>query len=295
MWCPRLIHAWQWGNTRVVVGEGKNKKILAGDDDHFDDSMIPMRKFEQYQQQAWDTQTRVAAHSPQPSEGGFSYAAQQRQAHQSYATPAQYAAYSQAGSRPGSVANFPTGPQPAFSPFNQPMGGRHSPADSAAGSEFGVGRRSVNPFAGSRHHSSTSLGASAYGPMSTLGMPSMPFVQPGTMPARNSGYSLARWAGPSHQSSFSVASMNPFTDQNQARPQLGLAADPINPTDDELVASLRTYLRTQDLLQVTKVSWSNLLRSSPANAATAINKRGDGTSLPSCRPVQPKKFLEQLY
>ena len=237
-----------------MVGEGKNKKILAGDDDHFDDSMIPMRKFEAYQQQAWDTQTKIGAHSPQPSEGGFSYAPQ-RMGHsprgQSFATPAQYAAYSQAGSRPGSVANFPTGPQPAFSPFNQPLPGRHSPAGSAAGSEFGAQRQSFNPFAASRHQSTMSFG---YGQMSNLGMPQMPYAQPGTMSARQSGYSLAQWAGPGHQSSYSIASMNPFTDQNQVRPPMGIAADPANPTDDELVASLRTYLRTQDLLQVTKVS-----------------------------------------
>lgn len=236
-----------------MVGEGKNKKVLAGDDDHFDDSMIPMRKFEQYQQQAWDTQTKVAGHSPQPSEGGFSYAPQ-RTAHQSYATPAQYAAYSQAGSRPGSVANFPTGPQPAFSPFNQPFPGRHSPAGSVAGSEFGVARQSINPLAASRHQSTMSFGAGGFGAMSNLGMPNLNYAQPGSMTARNSSYSLAQWAGPGHQSSFSIASMNPFTDAHQARPQLGVAVDPANPTDDELVASLRTYLRTQDLLQVTKVS-----------------------------------------
>jgi chitin synthase len=34
-----------WGSTRIVVGEGKSKKVLAPEDDHFDDSMIPMRKF----------------------------------------------------------------------------------------------------------------------------------------------------------------------------------------------------------------------------------------------------------
>jgi chitin synthase len=218
--------------------------------------MIPLRKFEAYEQQAWDTQTKIAGHSPQPSEGGFSYAPQ-RMGHsprgQSFATPAQYAAYSQGGSRPGSVANFPSGPQPAFSPFNQPFQGRHSPAGSVAGSEYGAPRHSHNPFPAPRHQSQMSLGPSAYGAMSNLGMPPMPYAQPGTMTARNSGYSLAQWAGPGHQSSYSIASMNPFTDQNQARPPMGVAVDPANPTDDELVASLRIYLRTQDLLQVTKV------------------------------------------
>lgn len=34
-----------WGNTRVVVGEGKSKKVLQADDEVFEESMIPMKKF----------------------------------------------------------------------------------------------------------------------------------------------------------------------------------------------------------------------------------------------------------
>jgi len=34
-----------WGNTRVVVGEGKEKKIIADAEDHYDDSMIPLKRF----------------------------------------------------------------------------------------------------------------------------------------------------------------------------------------------------------------------------------------------------------
>lgn len=34
-----------WGNTRLVVGEGSNKKVLMNDDEKFDDSMVPMKKF----------------------------------------------------------------------------------------------------------------------------------------------------------------------------------------------------------------------------------------------------------
>jgi chitin synthase len=43
-----------WGKTRVVVGEGKKRKVLAAlDEEVFDKSMIPMRKFGDYQAQAW--------------------------------------------------------------------------------------------------------------------------------------------------------------------------------------------------------------------------------------------------
>lgn len=34
-----------WGNTRLVIGEGNNKKILMNEDEKFDDSMIPLKKF----------------------------------------------------------------------------------------------------------------------------------------------------------------------------------------------------------------------------------------------------------
>lgn len=34
-----------WGNTRLVVGEGANKKVLLDEEDKFDESMIPLKKF----------------------------------------------------------------------------------------------------------------------------------------------------------------------------------------------------------------------------------------------------------
>ena len=35
----------RWGNTRVVIGEGGNKKVLMKEDERFDESMIPLKKF----------------------------------------------------------------------------------------------------------------------------------------------------------------------------------------------------------------------------------------------------------
>lgn len=34
-----------WGNTRLVVGDGANKKVIIDDDEKFDESMIPLKKF----------------------------------------------------------------------------------------------------------------------------------------------------------------------------------------------------------------------------------------------------------
>lgn len=41
-WC---MDEFGWGNTRLVIGEGGNKKVLMNEDEKFDDSMIPLKKF----------------------------------------------------------------------------------------------------------------------------------------------------------------------------------------------------------------------------------------------------------
>jgi hypothetical protein len=41
-WC---MDEFSWGNTRVVVGEGKEKKVLMSEEEKFDESMIPLKKF----------------------------------------------------------------------------------------------------------------------------------------------------------------------------------------------------------------------------------------------------------
>jgi hypothetical protein len=41
-WC---MDEFSWGNTRLVVGEGKDKKVIVNEEEKFDDSMIPLKKF----------------------------------------------------------------------------------------------------------------------------------------------------------------------------------------------------------------------------------------------------------
>lgn len=41
-WC---MDDFSWGNTRLVIGEGSNKKVIMNDDEKYDDSMIPLKKF----------------------------------------------------------------------------------------------------------------------------------------------------------------------------------------------------------------------------------------------------------
>ncbi|KAI7866136.1 chitin synthase [Spinellus fusiger] len=43
-----------WGNTRVVVGENKQKKIIVADDEKYDEKMIPLKKWSVYEQELWE-------------------------------------------------------------------------------------------------------------------------------------------------------------------------------------------------------------------------------------------------
>ena len=47
-----------WGNTRMVTGE-KGKQIIVSDEGKFDPESIPKKKWEEYQAELWDAQTRM--------------------------------------------------------------------------------------------------------------------------------------------------------------------------------------------------------------------------------------------
>ncbi|KAF2207610.1 glycosyltransferase family 2 protein [Cercospora zeae-maydis SCOH1-5] len=59
-----------WGNTRMVTGE-KGKQIIVSDEGKFDPDSIPKKKWEEYQAELWDAQTRDDARS---EISGISYA-----------------------------------------------------------------------------------------------------------------------------------------------------------------------------------------------------------------------------
>ncbi|KAL9934758.1 hypothetical protein V8E36_006533 [Tilletia maclaganii] len=64
-----------WGNTRIVVGEKGNKKIIAGTDDGepFFEEMIPLKKFSEYQRDVWKQPAPTVATSIRSGHTGFSH------------------------------------------------------------------------------------------------------------------------------------------------------------------------------------------------------------------------------
>ncbi|KAI8338258.1 chitin synthase [Chlamydoabsidia padenii] len=60
-----------WGNTRVVVGDNKQKKIIVTDDEKFDEKMIPLKKWSVYEQELWqvaDGKSYYSANNNNPSQ-----------------------------------------------------------------------------------------------------------------------------------------------------------------------------------------------------------------------------------
>lgn len=59
-----------WGNTRVVLGEGKDKKVITSEGEYFDDSLIPLVKFSDYEAETWENASRQESGSYKGSDYG---------------------------------------------------------------------------------------------------------------------------------------------------------------------------------------------------------------------------------
>ncbi|QRW16570.1 chitin synthase [Rhizoctonia solani] len=54
-----------WGNTRLIQNEGGKKVVVLPEDEGFDESMIPLKKFSEYEAEAWETGSHKSVESKQ--------------------------------------------------------------------------------------------------------------------------------------------------------------------------------------------------------------------------------------
>ena len=204
-----------WGNTRVVVGEGRSKKVLQAEDEAFDESTIPLARFAEYEaalaEEALDMRSEKTR-----SEAGFSLATRMGPTYGATNTQAPY----------GSRASLQMPPQ-GFTGYG---GGGGGGPGSVVGSDLGY-PASVHPYMPpATLQSQMSLagygGAAPQLPMSAL-------------PRRQSGMSAFTYGGAG--GAPSVFSMNPF-----ANPPPPTVSDDPNPSDEVLVSTLQAFLATQD-------------------------------------------------
>ncbi|KAJ7623767.1 chitin synthase [Roridomyces roridus] len=247
-WC---MDEFGWGNTRLVIGEGKDKKVIINEDEKFDDSMIPLKKFSEYEAEAWETGSR---HSEDTGYSGKPRS-RSRAPNSRGQSPHPYQQASQSGDyyrdtnlTANNNSNPNLRPQPSLSNMSQhqqspfaapqlpfmPFGGGPG---SIAGSDHGMpmmtpmGYQNTGSMYGMMPPmmSNMNLYAGSFnGSQAGFAPPVMPAAA-GGIPRPMSTLSLATTAN-----MFSGPSQNP------------------NPSDDELFNALRNYLSTQDLMTVTK-------------------------------------------
>ncbi|TFK24681.1 chitin synthase [Coprinopsis marcescibilis] len=280
-WC---MDEFSWGNTRVVVGEGKEKKVIIKEDEKFDESMIPLKKFSEYENEAWETgskhsdgtgyesQARSRSHAHLPprsrdhSPRGSAYQGSQagdyyRDTNHTYNNSSnpnlrlpnthgsQQSGYSQSqyqGAMPMSTFG------PPQLPFMPMVGG----PGSVAGSDYGHGMGMNMGMMGA--------GMPMMGYQNTGSVFGMPATMTGGTAPRNTVMSNFGMFGGSAEGGMAGLGgpppalgggqqrpMSTFSMATSVNPFAGPSQNP-NPTDEELFNALRTYLSTQDLMSVTK-------------------------------------------
>lgn len=269
-----------WGNTRVVIGDGGSKKVIMNDDERFDESMIPLKKFSgkfafvawpstlsftsavEYEAETWEGASRHSDEtgiskarsqprlppsrqgSPHPSNGGDYYRDTNAMNNSTVNFRGTASHHSHAGSRQGSMYD---GRQPVMTQYGLPpmpfMPMATGPG-SGVGSEYGATMGMMGPL-GYQHSGSVYGMVDPRATMMSMGGMNMQMLTGNG--SQTGGFGLPPpvpiGARDRRVSTFSMAtSVNAFS-----APSLNP-----NPTDDEVFNALRTYLSTQDLMTVTK-------------------------------------------
>jgi len=258
-----------WGNTRLVIGEGNNKKVIMNDDLKFDESMIPLKKFSEYEAEAWETTTAQHDHNDAQSDDSRSIAASKKSRARSQAPrtaePQTYHPASNSGdyyrdtnlthnssANPDvTIPRLPSmqtmsqhgGSTPAFAQTMSFMGPSFNTGPPSVVSSGGGGFQGMMP---------PQIGFPNAPSMYSLGM-GMPTAPRNTVMSNMNMYGGA--AG-SQTGSFQVpppmTRMSTLSMGTNLNPYAGGTSSNTNPDDNELLSVLKGYLSSQDLMTVTK-------------------------------------------
>ncbi|KAF8474554.1 chitin synthase-domain-containing protein [Gautieria morchelliformis] len=238
-----------WGNTRLVIGEGNSKKVMIADDEKFDDSMIPLKKFSD---QPSGQRSMHTHRPPMPrSESPRSYAQASQSGDFYRDTNVTFNNSSNQNLRLGpnqpsnvSISQYggapPALPQQQFGTPQMPFLPMGAGSGSVHGSEYGGVPQMGFPNTASMYGMGMPMDPrntvmSNFNMFGGGGSGSFSGAPPSAMPNMNMGQQ--------RMSTFSMAtSFSPFASPSQST----------DPTDEELLGVLRHYLSTQDLMTVTK-------------------------------------------
>lgn len=296
-----------WGNTRIVVGEKGNKKIIAGtDEEPYDDSMIPLKKYSDYQRDVWKQPSTASVRSGLTTATSMQGPFGNHNAVPGVQYPSSYYAGSAPGSDYGGGGDYfqntnvlsKSNPHSRQSSMHNLLG---TPGSMASYAMPHSTMYSMPPNPASTMYGMPLQSNSIFG-MVTPSLYGMPMQSPPVGPLAMhspSGSELdaqritanmtgGSWApSPGHMARQSVSTFlgsggNPFAVAGLAGPlAVSLKQDP---TDEDLTDAVRHFLASQvDLMQVSKRNVREAVIASFPNATnlmerkTTINKAIDDT------------------
>ncbi|EIW83186.1 glycosyltransferase family 2 protein [Coniophora puteana RWD-64-598 SS2] len=226
-----------WGNTRVVLDAGGNKKVITNTDDRFNETMIPYKTFAEYEAETWESQSnKNTGLDANAMNSGYSMHMPPSQPR--LAPSAQMSSYNTHGSVGGDY----------YRDTNMTNPNSRTPSRPAS--------RSAHPsFYPSASQEKLNMAPPSYHPMASGGMGSVyGMTPPGSqmnMSMHGTG-SLGGLGGPPQLPFGNGGGMRPNSTFSMATTVFAGPNTNPNPSDEELYTALRNYLSTQDLMTVTK-------------------------------------------
>ncbi|KAI9597737.1 chitin synthase-domain-containing protein [Syncephalis fuscata] len=228
-----------WGNTRVVVGENKKKKIITvGEDEKFDPRKIPMRTWAQYEQEMWEVGSNGSRDSRVSGATGYT--------HNSH--------HSRAASRAGAESHYGDMGQKRLSNQMETMSQGHRVSYAASvmnGPEAnGYSHGSGMPGADYRM-SQTYSGPMGGDPIHGGSTPHV--MDPRQSAVYNPGYARSEYDPSSGMGPAMDSSGMPRPVSNFGTGNFSMSGGAYGqPSDEKLMGSIRHILATSDLMTITK-------------------------------------------
>ncbi|KAI8992205.1 chitin synthase [Pilobolus umbonatus] len=244
-----------WGNTRVVVGDKKSKKIIVADDEKFDEKMIPLKKWSVYEQELWEM---GSTGSKETGVTGNTYKSYHSQGSRGYQSSV-YDRTQHGGSQAGGEYDYYRDTN--VSGYDKRMKG-HPGSIIAPPSEYGGAATQdfmMTPPIPRGALSVHSFGPDAYGhtAMPMMGDTSFLMAQPpnrtSTMYDRSMMMGQPTMMGRMNQKDFDMP-MRPMSQFSIPLSQGGIQpmTPPGFPTDDEILSEIKNILQTANLMSITK-------------------------------------------
>ncbi|KAG9316830.1 chitin synthase-domain-containing protein [Chiua virens] len=234
-----------WGNTRVVLDDGKNKKVVnEGSEMKFNESMIPYKKWSEYEAEmygdALSSNSLSAEQNPMNSPMSSKYLAAPVPRRPDSQRPSVYEYQSEAGDyyRDTNIVQ-------------DPLRGSPSRPSSRAAPDYNRASANIRQSTfrtASQERLTMGTPVNQFGAYATPPPPDpRTTVHSATM---NRSMSPALSLGGPPQPAFNT--IRPTSTFSMATTVFSGPSNNPNPSDDELYETLRTYLSTQDLMTVTK-------------------------------------------